>query len=65
METVYKLLRTVLKVFPKLSTNQFLCIGFVDVKSRLLAEVISAVIKYKSTLENEHKKARKSTVKLN
>jgi len=65
MDTVYKLLRTVLKVFPKLSTNQFLCIGFVDVKSKLMSEVISAVLKFKSTMENEQKKLKKSSVKLN
>lgn len=45
MDTVYKLLRNELKVFPKLSTSQFLCLGFVDVKSRLSSEIIGSVIK--------------------
>lgn len=63
METVYKLLRTELKVFPKLSTSQFLCIGFVDVKSRLLSEIIGSVFKYKSLIDNEEKKQMKSKIK--
>lgn len=55
-------MRNELKVFPRLSTAQFLSLGFTANKSALIYESITKIIELKHAIENEIKKKKHSKV---